>query len=84
MCLMLEFWDTLEYEKPLLILSLFNNHKHLIDTSKQVIKSLVNTALAISKKFQLKLFNPPDLQGSMLGHKLQPIIFETGASLAIT
>ena len=43
-----------------------------------------NIAPAVSSQAGLELFQPADLQVNFAGTHLSPIIFDTGASLAIT
>ena len=79
----LYFFDADEFNETLIFPDLWIKH-HAVDVSKLPLDSTINTAPAVSSKAELELLTPQDLQVNMASHKLQPIIFDTGASLAIT
>ena len=77
------FFDAEKFLETLVFPDLWFKH-HVIDSSKLPQHCSLNTAPAISAKAELELLIPKDLQVNMAQHKLKPVIFDTGASLAIT
>ena len=75
----------LDIDTEILTLNLITPKKHLIKLPSSNTESMLcNTAPTISKTAAMELLQPPDLHINTAIHNLQPVFFDTGASLAIT
>ena len=80
-----EFFDARDIDTKTWTLNLISPKKHLIKLPSSDTESILcNTAPTISKTAALELLQPPDLHINTAIHNLQPVIFDTGASHAIT
>lgn len=81
----IKFLDARDIDTKTLTLDLITPKKHLIKVLSTNHESILcSTAPMISKTTALELLQPPDLYINTALHNLQPVIFDTGASLAIT
>ena len=79
-----QFFDASEFMDTPLYLDFIDKKLHIINTTEFHGATQVNTAPAVSTEAGLELLNPSDIQANMALQKLRPVIFDTGASLAIT
>lgn len=81
------FFDTMDYEMPDLQLDLLPTTTHVINTLSNNIlqdESQGNNAPTVSIEAGLELLKPAEIEMNVAMQNQQPIIMDTGASLAIT
>ena len=78
------FFDSIDPTMNELFLNLIKPLHHIINVTKIQNGSKCHAAPAVSQQAGLELLTSSELQINMASQALYPVIFDTGASLAIT